>query len=206
LNGGRHNIDHARVGLLERKVRALSIQLDEAHKVIAEYESRLKSPAAETKKYRRLYQDALERSIDTQLEAATMSTIAQQKFFASLAAFARASADVLDELSHGGAPVEAAKPAEPAKPAAPKATKAAPVEPAKTPEVKAAPKPVEVKPAATPPTNGSADILAQCRSAAKSYAEVYGREGLKEVLKKYTEGTLADVPPEKLPELFKELS
>lgn len=50
------------------------------------------------------------------------------------------------------------------------------------------------------------DIMAQCRQAAKSYAEVYGREGLKEVLSKYTQGTLADVSTDKLPELLKELS
>jgi hypothetical protein len=48
--------------------------------------------------------------------------------------------------------------------------------------------------------------MKQARDAAKSYAEVYGRDGLVAVLKKYTKGTLADIPAEQLPELVKELS
>lgn len=55
-------------------------------------------------------------------------------------------------------------------------------------------------------TNAVGDLMAQARAAAKSYAEVYGREGLKEVLGKYTQGTLADIPTDKLPEVLKELS
>lgn len=57
-----------------------------------------------------------------------------------------------------------------------------------------------------PAAAATGDLMAQCRQAAKSYAEVYGREGLKEVLSKYTQGTLADVSADRLPDLLKDLS
>jgi hypothetical protein len=63
-------------------------------------------------------------------------------------------------------------------------------------------------PAAAPAavTNGAEDLPTQARKAAKSYAEVYGREGLKEQLKKFTEGTLADIPAEKLADFIAAVS
>jgi hypothetical protein len=133
-----------------------------------------------------------------------MSTTAAQKqsilaLAAGAAALASAAQALAATFSDETAPT--AKP-EPAK-AAPKAKPAETpkTEPAKTP---AAPAAEPAKPAAVAPAGN--DIISQCRAAAKSYAEVYGREGLKEVLKKYTEGTLADVAPEKLPALLAELS
>lgn len=125
-----------------------------------------------------------------------MSTTAQQRFFASLAQFARSTADLLDEMGKGEPVEPTPKPAKVAKPAVvetPKPATLAPVPVATTPP---------------PAVNGAegGDLQAQCRKAAKGYAEVYGREGLKEVLKKFTEGTLADVTAAQLPELLKQLS
>jgi len=133
-------------------------------------------------------------------ETQAMVTSAQKAFFTSLAGFARATASLLDEMGS-------------ADPTTPEPVKAAEPKPAKVAKVAAAPAPVEHKPppvATTPPpaVNGTegGDLQAQCRKAAKAYAEVYGREGLKEVLKKFTEGTLADVTAAQLPDLFKALS
>jgi hypothetical protein len=86
----------------------------------------------------------------------------------------------------------------------PPAPKAAPVV-----APKAAPKaaPVVAPKAAPVAAPAEAEPLAtQARKAAKSYAEVYGREGLKAILVKYTEGTLADVTEEQLPALIAELA
>lgn len=130
-----------------------------------------------------------------------MSTTAQQKFFTSLAQFARSTADLLDEMGKVEVAEPAAKPAKAAKPAVVETPKPAPVA-----AVAAALAPVPVSTTPPPAVNGAGDLQAQCRKAAKGYAEVYGREGLKDVLKKYTEGTLADVPAEKLPELLVALS
>jgi hypothetical protein len=187
--GTAHNIDHARVGLLETKVRALATQLDEARRLAAEYESRLKSNRSTNK------------------EQNPMSTSKRTMFFVALANLARAGADALDELTSGlpthlpPATVGAAPAVE-----APAPKPAAAPKPAKV--AKAEPTPVAVEKAAAAPTNGAAagDLMAQTRAAAKAYAEVYGREGLVAVLKQFTTGTLADVSPEKLPEVIKALS
>lgn len=121
-----------------------------------------------------------------------MSTAAQKAFFVSLAAFARSTANLLDEMSkNDDAPAETPKPA----PAAKKKETPAPA-------AAAAAAPEAGKSQAGP----TGDLVADARKAAKAYAEVYGREGLKEQLSKFTDKTLADVPADKLPELIKALS
>jgi hypothetical protein len=162
----------------------------------------------------------LEKRIDTQLEAnVTMSTPKRTMFFIQLANLARAGADWLDEMTSGlpthlpPATVGAAAPAAPAAAAPVPPKKKSPPAAAAAPAVVETPAPVAAAaPAAAAPTNGApvADtIMARARAAAKGYAEVYGRDGLVDVLKKYLpgeKGTLADVPADKLPDLLKELS
>jgi hypothetical protein len=128
----------------------------------------------------------------------------QKKSILALAAAAAALASATQALAASFETTET--PAEPAATPAPakkKTPAAAPAAPAAT-ETPAAAAPVaKPAPAAAP---AGEDLATQCRKAAKAYAEVYGREGLKEVLTKFTDGTLADVAPEKLPELLKALS
>jgi hypothetical protein len=146
-----------------------------------------------------------------------MSTPKRTMFFIQLAHLARAGADWLDEMTSGlpthlpPSTVGAAAPAAaaPAAPVPPK--KKSPPAAAAAPAVVETPAPVAAAPAAAA-TNGApiADtIMARARAAAKGFAEVYGRDGLVDVLKKYLpgeKGTLADVPADKLPDLLKELS
>lgn len=128
-----------------------------------------------------------------------MNTAAQKAFFTSLAAFARSTANLLDEMSkNDDAPTEA--PAKPAKPAKAAAGAADPTPTAVAPKPAAS---VAAAPAAAPV---GGDLMAEARKKAKEYAEVYGREGLKEMLSKFTTGTLAEVPADKLPDLIKALS
>lgn len=47
---------------------------------------------------------------------------------------------------------------------------------------------------------------AALKKAAKGYAELYGREGLQEVMKKYTTGTIADIPADKLAAFLADIS
>lgn len=167
---------------------------------LADMRKRMHRDAANTNKSMREYM------LPTAKELHAMSTPAQKAFFSSLAMFGRAAADLLDEMAKGEAPAAATAAAAPApKPA--KAPKPAPVAVAAPAPAAAAPAPAAAATVTVPAAaNGAADLMTQTRAAAKSYAEVYGREGLKEVLSKFTTGTVADVPPEKLPELIAALS
>lgn len=84
--------------------------------------------------------------------------------------------------------------------------------PGRPPKAAATPPPAEPAAAPAKPAEPAAaaaapvDLLDQCRKAAQEYAGVYGREGLRAILNKYTDKTMADVPADKLADLLKELS
>jgi hypothetical protein len=112
---------------------------------------------------------------------------------AALAASAQALAASADEPPAKAAPAPKAAPP----PADEPPTKAAPAP-------KAAPK--APPKAAPPPSDDTEPLPTKARRLAGEYAGKHGREGLKAILVRYTQGSLADVPAEKLLEIIAEFS
>lgn len=70
------------------------------------------------------------------------------------------------------------------------------------PAAKKAPPPPPPPPAAeTQPEGGATDPEA-LRALCKAYVDIYGAEGLRTVMNQFTTGTVADIPPDKLPEFI----
>lgn len=172
----------------QKKSVKKSNQSHSAGRVLVATQSRLKLVESQVSHYR----SALGRALYDKRKVESKMNETQKKALKACEAAALAMAAAIAALAESS-PEAAAAPAPEEK------KKPGPKPKAEEPKTETTQKPA----APEPPKEKS--IMDKVRDACKEYAGINGREALRELLNKYTDKTVADIPADKLPEFLKDL-